>query len=396
MNQVVENFLRLKFPEPKDVARIQSFLGLANYYRRFVKGFAMIAKPLTDLTGKNITFNWGVEQAQAFTALKTRLLSKPILAVYSPGAKTEVHTDASQIGLGAVLFQKQKDEKLYPICFFSRKTTKDESTHHSYELEALAVVCALERFSVYLIGIEFVIRTDCNSLKLLENKRDLSPRIGRWFVKLSEFRYKIEYLKGANNSVADALSRNPVEPSEEDELVGVPVKSVLGIKITKDWVVAMQRSIPEIMEIRDKLEDGMQDVLEKYTMCNARVYRKHKGKFLLHVPPDLRYDIVSEAHRGLAHLGIDKTYEKVKESYYFPKMHEFVTQYVRRCINCLYYKPQSGKKPEFLHPLEKGSIPFQCVHIDLGPFVRTENGNKYVSVIVCGYSKYTVLKAVKD
>ena len=78
-------------------------------------------------------------------------------------------------------------------------------------------------------------------------------------------------------------------------------------------------------------------------------------------------------------------------------MHEFVTQYVRRCINCLYYKPQSGKKPGFLHPLEKGSVPFQCSHIDhLGPFVRTENGNKYVSMIVCGYRKYTVSKAVKD
>ena len=231
-------------------------------------------------------------------------------------------------------------------------------------------------------------------MKLLEGKRDLSPRIGRWSVRLSEFRYRIEYLKGVNNVVADGLSRNPVEAGTEVDLVGLPI---MGIKITTDWVAAMQRGSKEIMDIRDKLEEGDKETHEKFTMCNARVYRVNKGRYCLYVPTDLRYEIVAEAYRGLAHLGIDKTLQKVKESYYFPKMREFITQYVNRCINCLYYKTPSGKKPGFLHPLEKGNAPFQCVHIDhVGPFVTTENENRYVGAIVCGFSKYTVLKAVKD
>ena len=105
---------------------------------------------------------------RAFETLIQLLLSKPVLAVYEPTAETEVHSDASQVGLGAVLLQKREDRKFHLVCFYSRKTTKDESKYHSYELEALAIVCALTRFRFYLLGIEFVIRTDCNSLKLLE------------------------------------------------------------------------------------------------------------------------------------------------------------------------------------------------------------------------------------
>ena len=382
------------FPAPTNVTGVRSFLGTANFCRRFVKGYAIIAKPLTDLTGKQVPFAWGPEQQKAFEYLKERLLARPVLAVYEPKAETEVHTDASMIGLGAVLIQKQEDNKFHPVSYYSRKTTKDESKYHSYELEALAIVCALERFRVYVLGIKFVIRTDCNSLKMLEGKRDLSPRIGRWFVRLSEFNYRIEYLKGVNNSVADGLSRNPVESSKEMELVGLPVMSV---KITTDWIAAMQRGSDEIMKIRDKLEAGDQLTHKKFTMINARVYRVNNGKFRLYVPIDLRHELVAEAHRGLAHLGVDKTLGKLKETYYFPKMREFVEQYVKRCINCLYYKKPSGKKPGFLHPLEKGNAPFQCVHIDhAGPFVTTQDGNKYVCAIICGFSKYTVLKAVKS
>ena len=110
------------------------------------------------------------------------------------------------------------------------------------------IVCALERFRVYLLEIEFVIRTECNSLKLLEGKRDLSPWIGRWFVRLSEFRYRIEYEKGTSNIVADGLSRNPVDPGVEVGLVGLPL---MGVKITTDWIAAMQRGSEEILSIRD-------------------------------------------------------------------------------------------------------------------------------------------------
>ncbi|XP_033226608.1 uncharacterized protein LOC117179074 [Belonocnema kinseyi] len=318
--------------------------GNATFSRRFIKNFSLIAKPLTDLTGKNAKFVWGPEQQEAFDILKQRLFEKPVLAIYRLGAETEVHTDAIQIGMGTVLLPRQEDHKLHPVCCFNRKTSEDESKCHSYELEALAIVCALERFRVYLFGIIFIIRTDCNSLKLLESKRDL----------------------GVSNVVADGPSRNPAKPAEELGLVGLPA---VGLRITTDWVAAMQRASAEIMQIRDRLEEGVQETHERFTTCNAQVYRKKKGRFLLYVLVDLRNELVAEAHRGLAHLGVDKTLGKAP----------------------------SGRKPGYLHPLEQGIIPFQSVDVDHpGLYVVSERGNKYACEIVCGHSKYTVLKAVKD
>lgn len=189
--------------------------------------------------------------------------------MYNPNAPTEVHAGACSSGIGAVLLQRQSDGKWHPISFYSRKTTDEEARYHSYETEALAIVCALEKFRVYLLGISFIIRTDCNSLKLLESKRDLNPRIGRWFVKLSEFNYQIEYQKGDCNQVTDALSRNSVGNSGEMSIVGLPV---LGVRLTTDWLAAMQRGDPDIMRVRDDLEAGGQKAHDKFTLYNARVY----------------------------------------------------------------------------------------------------------------------------
>lgn len=195
------------FPVPINVREVRSFIGLASYFRRFVKNFAFITRALTNLLKKDNTFEWGREQQEAFDHIKDKLIKGPILSVYNPNAITEVHTDACSMGLGGVLLQKQSDGKLHPISYYSHKTTQEESRYHSYELEALAIVCTLERFRVYLLGIKFTIRTDCNSLKLLATKRDLKPRVGRCFVRLAEFNYVIEYHKGESNTIADALSR---------------------------------------------------------------------------------------------------------------------------------------------------------------------------------------------
>nr|XP_012146603.1 PREDICTED: uncharacterized protein LOC105663300 [Megachile rotundata] len=130
-----------------------------------------------------------------------------IVCIYDPRAETEVHTDAYTQGVGAVLLQKHTDGKWHPVSYYSRKTTPEEARYHSYELEALAIVSALEKFRVYLIGIRFTMKTDCNSLKLLADKRDLNPRIGR----------------ADHNRVADALSRHPVDGNGEIDAVGLPV-----------------------------------------------------------------------------------------------------------------------------------------------------------------------------
>jgi transposase InsO family protein len=382
-----------EFNVPTDIHKVRSFLGLASYFRRFIKGFATVARPLSDMLRKGETFVWGDAQQEAFDKIKDLLVNKPILSVYDPAARTELHTDACSLGLGAILLQEQKNGKLLPVSYYSRKTTREESLYSSYELEGLAIVAALDRFRVYLLGIPFVIRTDCNSLKLLANKKDLNPRIGRWFVKLSEYNYTIEYQKGENNQVADALSRNPVENATEVPINGLP--EILGITINTDWVAALQRTCDETKAVLQLLETGDRATHERFTLYKGRVYRVKGLKWRLYVPVDLRQEIVDQIHRELMHLGIDKTLAKLKELYYFPKMREFVAKRVNRCISCLFYKTPRGKPPGYLHPLEKGKTPFQVIHMDhLGPFPTTNNDKKYVAAIIGGFSKYVVLRAV--
>lgn len=381
------------FPIPENVRAVRGFIGLASYFRRFIKNFAIIIRPLTDLLCKNKHYEWGEQQNDAFTTIKQLLISRPILAMYNPDAYTEVHTDACLNGVAGVLMQRGEMSKMQPVSYYSRKTSKEESKYHSFELEALAIVCSLERFRVYLIGREFVIKTDCNSLKLLSEKRDLNPRIGRWFMKLTEFNYTIEHVRGDKNLIPDALSRGSVEPASETEVASL---HVFGIRVNTDWVAALQRNSDEVIELITKLEAKDQSVVERYIVDNGRLYRRTEGRWRLFLPEELRYDVVSLAHRELSHLGIDKTLNKVKENFYFPKMREFVTKYIERCINCMYYKtPKIGEV--YWHPLDKGNEPFHTVHLDhVGPFVLTERDNKYVLTIVDGFSKYVVLKAVKD
>lgn len=159
----------------------------------------------------------------------------------------------------------------------------------------------------------------------------------------------------------------------------------------------MQRASQEILRVREKLESGDSETHEKFTMYKARVYRITKGRWRLYLPAELRYDIVSEAHKTLCHMGIDKTLAAVKEAYYFPKMRDFVSRYIGRCINCIYYKTPTGKPEGYLHPYDKGSRTFEVVHVDpAGPFICTERGNNYVIAAIDGYSKYCVLRATQS
>lgn len=136
-----------------------------------------------------------------------------MLALYDPKSETELHTDACKGGLAGIFLQRNCNGALQPVSYFSRKTTADERKFHSYELETLAVIASLNQFRVYLVGIPFKILTDCNALRSTLTKRDLIPRIARWWVQLQKYDCTIEYRPGVSMAHADALSRNPVNSS---------------------------------------------------------------------------------------------------------------------------------------------------------------------------------------
>ncbi|GFW29645.1 retrovirus-related Pol polyprotein from transposon 17.6 [Trichonephila clavipes] len=244
-----------KFPEPTTIKQVQSFLGLTGYFRKYIKDYSKIAKPLCDLTRKENLFVFGIQQKEAFEKLKKIMTEGPILHLYKYGRKTELHTDACKQGYGAILLQEAEDGKLHPVYYMSKKTNTAEEKYDSYELEVLAIINALKKFRVYLLGQHFKIVTDCSAFQKTMQKKELITRIARWALQLEEFDYEIEHRAGSRMKHVDALSRYPVmmvcndtltsklkNAQEEDDNIQT-LKSLLEKQESEEFLSEME-SIP--------------------------------------------------------------------------------------------------------------------------------------------------------
>lgn len=387
------------FPIPKNVHEVRQFLGLAGYFRKFIRGFGEIARPLTSLLKKDSSFRWTEVEMEAYTILKDKLVERPILALYNPKLDTELHTDASALGVSGILLQWQENPRtLKPVAYFSRQTTPEEHHLHSYELETLAIVCSLRKFRVYLLGLRFKVVTDCHALRTTLTKRDLIPRIARWWLQISEFTFDIEYRPGARMSHVDALSRNTTLTSGQLDESTITVYHIT----QDDWLLTLQMSDPDVSRIvkilKPENDEEIKDIRKNFALKNNRVYRKVDDKLCLVVPRSARFQICRSSHDDIGHLGEAKTIEKIKSQFWFPRMRRFIQKYIRNCIECAYTKDNNkNSKSGHLYPIEKVSIPFHTVHIDhLGPFTKSKKGNAYILTIVDGYTKYLFVKAVKD
>lgn len=331
------------FPTPENVKNIRQFLGLTGYFRKFIKSYAIKAKPLTKLLSKNTKWIWDQDQQEAFELLKEELTSTSVLRLYDPKAYTEVHTDASMIGLGAILLQRDSNDEMHPVAFISRQTTPEEQKYHSGELETLCVTWALERLRTYLIGIHFVVVTDCNALRTTFTKKNLIPRIGRWCLKLLDYDYEIKHRPGKNMEHVDALSRNPIEVTEETDC-GEGIQLLITHLDEEDWLCVLQRKDQQIQRIADVLQKKEPENIEErrllteYEIRNGRVYKNENGNLKWAVPKRIRWRIVQKCHDELGHLALEKTLQKIKEKYWFARMRNYVKGYIGSCVKCLYNK----------------------------------------------------------
>jgi hypothetical protein len=174
---------------------------LASFYRIFVKDFSTIASPLTEIVKKAVSFKWGEEQENAFSLLKSKLISTPLLSVPDFNKAFEIECDASGIGIGAVLMQEK-----WPITYFSEKLNGATLNYPTYDKELYAVMQALETWQHYLWPREFVIHTNHQSLKHLKGQDMLSRRHAKWVEFIETLPYVIKYKQGQENVVVDALS----------------------------------------------------------------------------------------------------------------------------------------------------------------------------------------------
>jgi hypothetical protein len=201
----------MDWPSPKNVKATQSFLGFANFYRRFIQNFSAIVRPLSMLTRKNTPFIWTSVHEQSFQALKKAFSSAPILVHTDPSKPYTLETDASNFAIGAILSQPDAEGNLHPCCFYSRSLNDAESRYDIRDKELLAIKASCTVWRHYLEGATFPITvpTDHESLRYFQTMKSLSPRQARWSLFFSRFNLVFTYRPGSRNGKADALSRRP-------------------------------------------------------------------------------------------------------------------------------------------------------------------------------------------
>ena len=384
------------WPVPKNVHNIRSFLGLCNYFRKFIDHYSTVAWSLTNLTKKAVGWNWTGRCQYAFEELKRRLTVAPLFRTPNESKPYEVVTDASDLGLGAVLLQDG-----HPVAFESRKINSAELNYTVTKKEMLAVVHALRVWRCYLERAEFTVFTDHVSNTFFQTQPTLSRRQARWSEFLQRFGiFKWEYRKGERNA-ADALSRGDVTaslPQDVDSAKALPFGAVFaaaGVKssnreILNRMLSGQTRSVGKSQSALVPTFDLNPSLLNSLTISSRSLSEKVqedatwadsnqlsttyeglvlKGNSLIVVPAsaeELKTMIIAEYHDTAyaGHYGIEKTRKAVGRLFWWTSMAKDVTKYISTCVLCQRNKSRRHKPFGALQPLPVPEKPWHTVTFD--------------------------------
>ena len=356
------------------VKQVRQFLGLASYYRMFVPGFATLVAPLSHMTRKDARVVWTPEAQDAVDRVIHALQHAPALCTWDPAKPARVTTDASLVGVGALLEQYyETDSQWKPVAYWSRKLLPPQTRYHATDREWLAVVMAVTQvWWFWLCDRDFVLRTDHAPLRyLLQNPSPhLSHRQARWVEKMQPYRFEFVHMKGETNKVADALSRTPEFECSAIEVHRAPL-------LYWDEIVSAARDDPNYRNSKPERDEDWRKEQGVWTLS------QQSGKCVW-VPGDakLRTKIISECHETplTGHFGIKKTAERLREHFRWVGMRKDVEDFVRTCDVC----QRAGDKLSdsvnvhtiiARHPWEIVTIDFLC---GFAPAKQT----KHTSIVV--------------
>ncbi|GBG62048.1 hypothetical protein CBR_g28524 [Chara braunii] len=370
------------WPQPVNIRELRSFLGLASYYRKFVPRFSIIAHPLSRLTSKNVSYSWDAACTEAFRTLKEALVSYLVLRIADPKLTFVVTTDASQYGIGAVL-QQDDGDGLWPLEYYSKRMPSVKVATSTYMRELYALRMALDHWKHYLLGPDFKVFSDHETLKWIKMQTTLSPTLLRWFHEIDIFDFELRHKKGCYNRVADALSRHP-------EYMTCLVKSYDLRKKLKEDLVEQTTKDPELSAILEHLraDPSSQPDFHEYGGLIFRRYGNHDRLCVPNHEP-LRTHFLDLAHGQSGHFGMTKTYANLLRQFDWPGMKGTAEKFIAECQVCQRIKPCRQKPMGLLTPLPIPNGPGESVSIDFTDMGKvSKNGFSQVMVIVDRFSKF--------
>jgi hypothetical protein len=378
-----------KYPQPRDPHELRSFLGMSNYFRRYIKQYALIAEPLTRLLKKECDYVWGEQQAQAFQKLKTALTTAPVLKLpdWQSDSPFEITCDASYQGISGVLMQDG-----HPVAFESRKLNSAERNYTATELEMLAVVHCVKIWRCYIEGKDVHVFTDHKPNTTFTSNPHMTRRQARWADELMSYNIHWHYKPGLQNTVADALSRYPVK--EGKILLATTAKSV-GNK---------PKRLAQANPFLERVKQGYQKDPWFADPANTDNFTVVDGIYILAdaiVVPDydnLRQQVLRECHDMpySGHPGRDKTLQLVQHMFWWPSLTTDVTHYVKTCDSCQRNKGRNKLPAGLLQPLPVPGQPWESFSMDLVvDLPQTEAGYDSVCVFVDRLTKMTHLAPCK-
>ena len=323
---------------------------------------------------KGIEFNWSIECQKVFESIKEYLISKPILCIYNKNKECYLFTDASKVGIGAVLKQLQEDNLLHPIGYFSRKLKPYQVNYDVTNLECLAVIDALEFWHHYLYGKKFMIYTDHHALRWLKSIKNPNSRLFNWSLKLSQYHYQeIKYIPGKQNLEADCLSRNPIDILDDN---------------TNEEHIRIVNLIDKT-EIIEKQMPFKSNLPKNCQIENDFIVNNQKQLHKIYVPDNLIPKLIKRFHIEFGHIGLKQMLLLLSSTYYFTQMSERISQFVKSCEVCQKNKINRELKLGQLSHLGPAKWPYEIVSMDtVGGFGGFNSAKQYIHLAIDHFSRY--------
>lgn len=409
-----------EYKSPTNAKNLSRFIGMINFYSRFIENFAILCAPLNELRKKNAKFKWTDECETNFRKLKECVCNPPVLRLPNYEVPFILQTDASQVGCASVLLQEIEGVR-FPIHYYSKKFTKQELNLSVYEKEALGVVLSIQKFRSYLEVMPFYLETDNQALSWVLSHHNKLGKLGRWTELILGLPFKVKHIKGKENKIADCLSRMfegyttiEVEQDVSNDKIREMSQFVNNlseimqpekVNILTDYPLAYtdirehQKHDSEIVELTSKIKRGekVSHLLIQQGVLMFKPPNKSKGRIV--VPAELRKMILHYYHNSVStgcHLGMSKTMNKIRRYFYWDRLYEDVRNYVKECEVC-----NRSKQAQRIYHGE--IVDYQCdkpmskLYVDVaGSFPRSKNGNNMLLVIVDDFTKYVWLVPLRD